>query len=64
MLVVTGAEYFYGGFFSLHPPFPDSRNWIWQVSFNIYVVGLLEKTAVHPYAFRAVTKFTPSLNIF
>lgn len=22
LLTVTGAEYFYGGFFSLHPPFP------------------------------------------
>ena len=20
------------GFFSLHPPFPDSRNWIWQAA--------------------------------
>lgn len=32
LLVVSGAEYFYSGFFSLHPPFPDSRNWIWQAA--------------------------------
>ena len=32
MLTITGAEYFYSGFFSLHHPFPDSRNWIWQAA--------------------------------
>ena len=34
--LTTGAEWFYMGFFSLHPPFPDSRNWIWQAAAPAY----------------------------
>jgi hypothetical protein len=30
LLAVTGAEFFYTGFFNLHPAFPDPRNWVWQ----------------------------------
>ena len=30
LLTIGGAEYFYGCFFSLHQPWPDPRNWIWQ----------------------------------
>jgi len=36
LLTVAGAEYFYTGFFSLHPPFPDARNWIWQAAAPVY----------------------------
>jgi hypothetical protein len=39
-LIVTGAEYFYAGFFSLHNPFPDSRNWIWQAAAPTYAQSL------------------------
>ena len=30
LYAVSGAEYFYTGFFNLHPSFPDPRNWCWQ----------------------------------
>jgi hypothetical protein len=30
LLAVTGAEWYYTGFFNLHPAFPDPRNWVWQ----------------------------------
>ena len=30
LYAVSGAEYFYTGFFNLHPAFPDPRNWVWQ----------------------------------
>lgn len=36
-LGMTGAEFFYTGFFSLQAPWPDSRNWVWQAVIPPYV---------------------------
>lgn len=39
-LLGMGAEFYYGGFFSLEAPWPDSKNWIWQVSTPSYVQAI------------------------
>ncbi len=33
---MTGAEFFYTAYFNLTTPFPDSRNWAWQVVMPSY----------------------------
>ena len=38
LLAATGAEYFYTGFFNLHPAFPDPRNWVWQGAAPAYLL--------------------------
>jgi hypothetical protein len=39
-LGMTGAEFFYSGFFSLSSPWPDSRNWIWQAAMPPYAQAI------------------------
>lgn len=36
MLSALGAEWFYGGFFSVRTPFPAPENWIWQAASPSY----------------------------
>ena len=40
LLAVSGAEFFYTGFFNLHPAFPDPRNWCWQGAAPSYVQAI------------------------
>jgi hypothetical protein len=40
LLAVSGAEFFYAGFFNLHPAFPDPRNWCWQGAAPAYVQAI------------------------
>ncbi len=42
-LNMTGAEFFYTGFFSLSSPWPDSRNWIWQAVMPAYAQGITSR---------------------
>lgn len=39
-LSMTGAEFFYPGFFSLAAPWPDSKNWIWQAAMPPYAQAI------------------------
>lgn len=42
-LNMTGAEFFYTGFFSLSAPWPDSRNWIWQAVMPSYAQAVTSR---------------------
>ncbi|HEX5002504.1 MAG TPA: fibronectin type III domain-containing protein [Bacteroidia bacterium] len=42
-LNMTGAEFFYAGFFSLSAPWPDSKNWIWQSVMPAYAQGIASR---------------------
>ena len=33
---MSGAEFFYTSFFNLTQPFPDAKNWVWQVAMPSY----------------------------
>jgi hypothetical protein len=35
-LGMSGAEFYYAGFFSLGAPWPDSKNWVWQAVMPAY----------------------------
>lgn len=39
-LGMTGAEFYYAGFFSLQAPWPDSRNWVWQAVMPPYAQAI------------------------
>jgi fibronectin type III domain protein len=42
-LNMTGAEFFYTGFFSLSSPWPDSKNWIWQAVMPSYAQAVTSR---------------------
>ncbi len=42
-LGMTGAEFYYAGFFSGSAPFPDSRNWVWQASIPSYAQAITSR---------------------
>lgn len=42
-LGMTGAEFYYTGFFSLSSPWPDSRNWVWQAVMPPYAQAVTSR---------------------
>ncbi len=42
-LGMTGAEFYYTGYFSLSSPFPDSKNWIWQSVMPAYAQAVTSR---------------------
>jgi len=42
-LGMTGAEFYYPGFFSLAAPWPDSKNWIWQAAMPPYAQAITSR---------------------
>ncbi|MBA2745647.1 MAG: hypothetical protein H0U44_05425, partial [Flavisolibacter sp.] len=42
-LGMTGAEFYYPGFFSLAAPWPDSKNWIWQAAMPSYAQAVTSR---------------------
>jgi hypothetical protein len=42
-LNMTGAEFFYTGFFSLQAPWPDSKNWVWQSVMPAYAQAVASR---------------------
>lgn len=42
-LGMTGAEFYYSGFFSLSAPWPDSKNWIWQAVVPSYAQAITSR---------------------
>jgi len=42
-LGMTGAEFYYTGFFSTQAPWPDSKNWIWQAAMPSYAQAVTSR---------------------
>ncbi|MFN9956205.1 MAG: hypothetical protein ACK55I_24170, partial [bacterium] len=42
-LGMTGAEFYYSGFFSITTPWPDSRNWVWQAAMPSYAQAITSR---------------------
>lgn len=42
-LGMTGAEFYYSGFFSITTPWPDSRNWVWQAVMPSYAQAVTSR---------------------
>ena len=49
ILAAWGAEWFYGGFFSVRKPFPPSQNWCWQASIPTYTQAMMSQWADFMY---------------